>query len=156
MEGNFDGYNHKKQRRVEKARKIGYFQQNVCFSLFIFTLYIINDIFFSSKCVFELVREVKIPVKKYWKERSLFSVKRVSESCSVVSDSLRPHGLQPTSLLCPWNSPGKIIGVNHHFLLQGIFPSQGLNRSLLHCRQILYLLGHQRSPFSLKTNQINK
>ena len=39
-------------------------------------------------------------------------------SCSVVSDSLWPHGLQPTRLLCPWNSPGKNSGVGCHFLLQ--------------------------------------
>ena len=37
---------------------------------------------------------------------------------SVVSDSLRPHGLQPTRLLCPWDSPGKNTGVGCHFLLQ--------------------------------------
>ena len=46
-------------------------------------------------------------------------------SCSVVSDSLRPHGLQPASLLCPWNSPGKNTGVGCHSLLQGIFLTQG-------------------------------
>ena len=36
---------------------------------------------------------------------------------SVVSDSLRPHGLQPTRLLRPWDSPGKNTGVGCHFLL---------------------------------------
>ena len=53
-------------------------------------------------------------------------------SCSVVSDSLRLHGLWPTRLLCPWNFPGKNTGVGCHFLLQGIFPTQGLNWCLLH------------------------
>ena len=62
---------------------------------------------------------------------------------SVVSDSLRPHGLQPTRLLGPWNFPGKSIGVGCHFLLQGIFPTQGSNPGLLHCRQTLYHLSHQ-------------
>ena len=38
-------------------------------------------------------------------------------SCSVVSDSLRPHGLEPTRLLHPWNFPGKSIGVCCHVLL---------------------------------------
>ena len=38
---------------------------------------------------------------------------------SVVSDSLRPYGLQPARLLCPWNSPGKNTGVGCHALLQG-------------------------------------
>ena len=42
-----------------------------------------------------------------------------SEICSVVSDFFRPHGLQPTRLLCPWNSPGKDTGVCIHSLLQG-------------------------------------
>ena len=41
--------------------------------------------------------------------------------------------------LCPWNSPGKNTGVGCHFL-QGIFPTQGLNPSLLHCSQIHYRL----------------
>ena len=34
-----------------------------------------------------------------------------SESCSVISDSLQPHGLQPARLLCPWNFPGRNTGV---------------------------------------------
>ena len=52
-------------------------------------------------------------------------------TCSVVSDSLQPHGLQPTGLLCPWDSPGKNTGVGCHALLQGIVPTQGLNLRLL-------------------------
>ena len=67
-------------------------------------------------------------------------------SCSVVSDSLRSHGLYPTRLLCPWNSPGKNTGVVCCSLLQGIFPTQGSNPGLLHCRQILYHLSHKGSP----------
>ena len=54
--------------------------------------------------------------------------------CSVMSDSLQPHGLQPTRLLCPWNSPGKNTGVGCSALLQGIFPTQGSNQGLLHGR----------------------
>ena len=45
--------------------------------------------------------------------------------------------------------PGKNTGVGSHFLLQGFFPTQGLNPRLLcllHCRKILYLLSHQGSP----------
>ena len=51
--------------------------------------------------------------------------------------TLRPHGLQPTRLFCPWDFPGKDTGVGCHFLLQGIFLPQGLNPGLLHCRRIL-------------------
>ena len=40
---------------------------------------------------------------------------------------LRPHGVQPASLLCPWDFPGKNTGVDCHFLFQGIFLTQGLN-----------------------------
>ena len=40
-----------------------------------------------------------------------------SDSRSVMSDSLRPHGLQPARLFCPWNSPGKSSGVGCHFFL---------------------------------------
>ena len=66
-------------------------------------------------------------------------------SHSVVSDSLWPHGLQHTWLSCPWNSSGKNTGVGCHFLLQGIFLTQGWNLGLLHCRPILYHLSHQGS-----------
>ena len=42
---------------------------------------------------------------------------------SVMLNSLHPHGLEPTRLLCPWYSPGKNTGVGGHALLQGIFPT---------------------------------
>ena len=64
-------------------------------------------------------------------------------SRSVVSDSLRPHGLWPTMLLCPRDFPGKSTGVGCHFLLERIFLTQGLNPGLPHCRQMLYCLSHQ-------------
>ena len=57
------------------------------------------------------------------------------ESLSVVSDSLRPHGMYSS-----WNSPGQNTGVDSLSLLQGIFPTQGSNPGLRHCRQILYQL----------------
>ena len=46
-------------------------------------------------------------------------------SCLVPSNSLPPHELEPTGLLCPWNFPGKNIGVGCHFLLQGILLTEG-------------------------------
>ena len=52
---------------------------------------------------------------------SVFPRKSQSVSRSVVPDSLRPRGLPPTRLLCPWDSPDKSTGVGCHFLLQGIF-----------------------------------
>ena len=67
-------------------------------------------------------------------------------SRSVMSDSLQPHGLQPARLLCPLGFSGKITGMGCHALLQGIFPTQGLNPGILHCRWVLYCLSHQGSP----------
>ena len=49
-------------------------------------------------------------------------------------------------LYSPWNSPGQNTGVGSLSLLQGIFPTQGSNLGLLHCRQILYQLSHKGSP----------
>ena len=54
-------------------------------------------------------------------------------------------------LLHPWDFPGKSAGVDCYFLLQGIFPTQGSNPSLPHCRQTLYHLSHQGSPLFVWT-----
>ena len=59
----------------------------------------------------------------------------------VMSDSLPPRGLYS-----PWNSVGQNTGVGSLSLLQEIFPTQGLNLGLLHCRWILYQLNHKGSP----------
>ena len=67
----------------------------------------------------------------------------VAQSCLTLCD---PMDLYPTRLLCPWSFPDKNTGIGSHSLLQRIFPTQGLNPGLLHCRQILYQLNHQRSP----------
>ena len=48
-----------------------------------------------------------------------------------MSDSVQPHGLQPTGLLCPWNSLGKNTGAGCHSPLQRIFPTQGSKQLLL-------------------------
>ena len=62
----------------------------------------------------------------------LCDMKSESESHSVVSDSLQPHGLYS-----PLNSPGQNTGVGSLSFLQGIFPTQGSKPRLPHCRQIL-------------------
>ena len=69
--------------------------------------------------------------------KSLLQCRKWKWSRSVVSDSLWPHGLWPTRLLPSWDSPGKSTGVGCHFLLQGIFLTQGSNPGLLHSRQTL-------------------
>ena len=72
-----------------------------------------------------------------------------------MSDSLRPHGLYPTRFLRPWDFPGKNTGVGCQFLLQEIFPTQGLNPGLLHCRQMVYHLSHQGNPAGNKCIHIH-
>ena len=57
-----------------------------------------------------------------------------------LSNSLWPHGLY-----CPWNSPGQNTGVGSLSLLQGIFPTQGSNPGLPHCRRTLYQLSHREA-----------
>ena len=98
------------------------------------------------KTVWKLLRKLKIELP-YDPAIPLLGLSlSLSQSHSVVSDSLRPHGLQPIWLLCPWHSPGKTTGVGCHSLLQRIFPTHGSNSGLLHCRQIVYYLSHQGSP----------
>ena len=64
----------------------------------------------------------------------------LSESRSVMSNFLRLHGLYNS-----WNSLGQNTGMGSLSLLQGIFPTQGSNPGLPHCRQILYQLSYQGS-----------
>ena len=71
----------------------------------------------------------------------LTNSKSESESYSVMFDSSRPHGLYG-----PWDSPGQNTGMGRFSLLQGVFPTQGLNPGLPHCRWILYQLSHKGSP----------
>ena len=71
-----------------------------------------------------------------------------SESCSVMSDSLQPHGLYS-----PRNSPGQDTGVGSLSLLQQIFPTQESNQGLLHSRRILYQLSYQGNPISILGTQ---
>ena len=69
----------------------------------------------------------------------------------VVSNSLWPHGRYS-----PWNFPGQNIRVGCHSLLQGIFPIQGSNWGLLHCRWILYQLSYQGIPNATWSGQKTK
>ena len=61
---------------------------------------------------------------------------KVAQSCPTLCDPMD----------YPWNSPGQNTGVCSLSLLQGIFPTQGLNPGLSCCRQILYTLSNQGSP----------
>ena len=72
-----------------------------------------------------------------------------SKGHSVVSNSLRPHGLYS-----PWNSPGQNTRVGSFSLLQGIFPTQGSNPGLPHCSWILYQLNYQGSLKKQRPSQV--
>ena len=74
------------------------------------------------------------------------SALNVCSSRSVMSDSLQSHGLYS-----PWNSPAQNTGVGSLSLLQRIFPTQGSNPGLPHCRWIFYQLSHKGSPVLNRT-----
>ena len=61
------------------------------------------------------MKKIKLPTMFYFG----FRLSQCVRACSVVFNSVRPHGLKPTRLLCPWDFPGKNTGVGCHFLLRG-------------------------------------
>ena len=67
----------------------------------------------------------------------------VAQLCLTLCD---PMDCSPPGSSVHGDSPGKNTGVGCHALLQGIFPTQGLNSGLPHCKQILYHLSHKGSP----------
>ena len=73
-----------------------------------------------------------------------------SGSHSVMSDSLQPHGLYS-----PWKSLGQNTRVGSISLLQRIFPTQGSNPGLPHCRRILYQLRYQGTSRNLPVKTKN-
>ena len=81
-----------------------------------------------SAFVFEYVRVIYLEVILLLLLLSCFSHIRLCETLWTVA----------RQLLCPQDYPGKSTGVGCHALLQGIFPTQGLNSGLLHCRQTVY------------------
>ena len=68
---------------------------------------------------------------------------KAAQSCP---DLCNPMDCNPTRFLCLWNFLGKNTGVDSHSFLHGIFPTQGSNPDLLHCRQILSRLSYKGSP----------
>ena len=78
-----------------------------------------------------------------WDDAGISTLYATSDSHSGVPSSLRPHGLYS-----PWDSPGQNTGVGSLSLLQGIFPTQGSNPGLPHCRQILYQLSHREALYT--------
>ena len=79
----------------------------------------------------------------FWGPQKIQKVK-VVQSCLILCD--------PVDLYSPWDSPGQNTGVSSLSLLQGIFPTQGSNPGILHCRRILYQLSHQGSQSENRLN----
>ena len=77
-------------------------------------------------------------------------------ACSAMSDSLWPHGLEPTGSLCPWDSLGKNTGVGCHFFLQGIFSTQGANLHLLQVSCISRKVLYHWATWEVKWNKSNE
>ena len=78
-------------------------------------------------CPFSIVTSSHFPTSNSFP----FPINSHAHTCSVKSNSLWPHGLQPARILCPLDFPGKNTGAGCHFFLQGIFPTQWLNPCLL-------------------------
>ena len=70
----------------------------------------------------------------------------VCVSSALLCLTLWPHRPYPVRLLCPWDFPSKNTGISCHFLLQGIFPTQGSNLSFLHWQADYLPLCHLGSP----------
>ena len=94
-----------------------------------------NQIYFANKLILTWLCLVKIRVilekKMIVLQYKILLLLLMLFNHWVMSNSLWPHGLQPTRLLCTWEFPGKNTGMGCHFLLQRIFPTQGLNPCLL-------------------------
>ena len=93
-----------------------------------FLMLIFKPVFSLSS--FTLIKRFKICKWIYTMKVKVLAAQSCLTLCSLVGCSL-------AMLLCPWNSPGKDTGVGWHSFLQGIFPTQGWNLSLLHCKQTI-------------------
>ena len=99
------------------------------------------------------------PPRQHWKPRAIITVKsgNLVDTGGAVTQLLShfwllgPHRLEPTRLLCSWGFSGKNIGVGCHFLLQGIFPTQGSNSCLLHWQLDSLPLSHRRKFSSVQS-----
>ena len=106
--------------------------------------------FYKAKMMIQVWTCKKLSLKSQGFTSHYFSPEPacVAFSLSVMSHSLRPHGLQPARLLCPWDSPGKNTAVGCHFLLQGIFQPREWTQILVHG---LTLLTEQTEQFTSPT-----
>ena len=98
-------------------------EANISLSYFFLTLFIVSKLRIQlNLLLFTYVIFFPLSFFQFRKISPLLQV----VSCSVVSESLRPHGLQLARHLCPWTSPGKNTGVHRQSLLQGDLPKPGM------------------------------
>ena len=91
---------------------------------------------FWEKCFLTAFNQANLPILySHMTKYQPFRVLAIVKSRWLSRVSLQSHGLYS-----PWNSPGQKTGVGSLFLLQGIFPTQGLNPDLPQCGWILYQL----------------
>ena len=114
----------------------------ICSDSFLFFFQILNFLFCI---VVKLTNNIGVVSGEQWRDSAIHTHVCACSVASVMSNSLWLYGLQPTSLLHPWNSPGKNTGVGCRRAglpacpPPGDLPSRGIKpQHLLHCRQILY------------------
>ena len=100
-----------------------------------------------SPLLFNIVLEVLATAIREEKEVKGIQIRKEEVKLSLSADDMIVY------IEKPWGFPGKNTGVGFHFLLQGIFPTQGLNPGLLHYRQILYRLSYKGSPYMISLQQ---
>jgi len=135
-------------------------QKDTCTLIFIATLLTMARTWKQPKCpsAEECIDKevvyiyIQWNITQPWKEMKLCHLQRpvlclVAQLCPTLCDHI-DCSLPGSSV--HGDSPGKYTGVGCHALLHGIFPTQGSNQGLLHCRWILYSLSHQGSPRILK------
>ena len=117
------------------------------FNISCLTLYVVYFLIFFKLLIYMSVYEDVFSVNFLFVVLSFLSVLFflcfVAQSCPTLCDLVDSS---PSGSSVHGDSPGEKIGVGCHALLQGIFPTQGLNPGFPHCRRILYCLCHQRSP----------
>ena len=125
-----------------------------CVCVYVYTYIYVYICCYSPKqevCIINLNRRVHI--------QYVYTIQLYFLLCCLLAQScptlLWPRGLWPTRFLCPWDFPAKNIGMGCHFLLQGIFPTQGSNPCLLLGRRILYQWATWEALIFIKHQQLN-
>ena len=109
----------------------------ICIMVFFLCCYCCSILMWELRVFYLLLRSCP---------KSMFIEYSSSVSCSVMSDSLQSHRLQPARLLCPWDSPGKNTGVDCQSLLQRIFLAPGIEPGSSALQADSLLFEQQRRP----------